>query len=74
MRIGYRAGSDLVQIGTNPAAHDYAAIQQFGGQAGRGRKVRIPARPFMLLQDEDVAEMTEQGRAYVQRIGGEPVG
>lgn len=24
----------------------YAAIHQFGGQAGRGKKVRIPARPF----------------------------
>jgi len=25
----------------------YAAIQQFGGMAGRGRKVRIPARPYI---------------------------
>lgn len=25
----------------------YAAIHQFGGMAGRGRKVRIPARPFI---------------------------
>ena len=25
----------------------YAAIHQFGGQAGRGRKVAIPARPFL---------------------------
>lgn len=25
----------------------YAAIQQFGGQAGRGKKVTIPARPFL---------------------------
>lgn len=25
----------------------YAAIHQFGGKAGRGRKVIIPARPFM---------------------------
>lgn len=25
----------------------YAAIQQFGGKAGRGRKVTIPARPFL---------------------------
>jgi phage gpG-like protein len=25
----------------------YAAIHQFGGKAGRGRKVRIPARPFI---------------------------
>lgn len=25
----------------------YAAIQNFGGHAGRGKKVEIPARPFM---------------------------
>lgn len=25
----------------------YAAIQQYGGQAGRGHKVTIPLRPFL---------------------------
>ena len=33
-----------VTVGTNLI---YAAIQQFGGQAGRGRKVTIPARPYL---------------------------
>lgn len=28
----------------------YAAIQQFGGQAGKGRKATIPARPFLPVQ------------------------
>lgn len=28
----------------------YAAIQHFGGQAGRNKKVTIPARPFMPVQ------------------------
>ncbi len=32
----------------------YAAIHQFGGMAGRGRKVRIPARPFLTLADGDI--------------------
>lgn len=32
------------QIGTNKA---YAAIHQFGGKAGRNKKVNIPARPFL---------------------------
>lgn len=32
------------QVGTNK---EYAAIHQFGGKAGRNRKVIIPARPFM---------------------------
>lgn len=33
-----------VTVGTNLA---YAAIHHFGGKAGRGKKVTIPARPFM---------------------------
>lgn len=28
----------------------YAAIHQFGGQAGRGRKVAIPARPYLPMR------------------------
>lgn len=40
-----------VMLGTNLI---YAAIHQFGGQAGRGKKVSIPARPYLLFQDEDV--------------------
>ena len=32
------------QVGTNKS---YAAIHQFGGKAGRGKRVTIPARPFM---------------------------
>lgn len=29
----------------------YAAIQNFGGRAGKGKKVEIPARPFMPADD-----------------------
>lgn len=29
------------------ASKDYAAIHQWGGKAGRGRKVTIPARPYL---------------------------
>lgn len=32
------------QVGTNK---EYAAIHQFGGKAGRNKRVTIPARPFM---------------------------
>jgi phage virion morphogenesis protein len=32
------------------ATTQYAAIHQFGGQAGRGRKTNIPARPFLPIQ------------------------
>lgn len=37
----------------------YAHIHHFGGKAGKGKKVTIPARPYMLLQkqDEDVVKI-----------------
>ena len=35
---------NTLTVGATPV---YAAIQQFGGKAGRGRKVTIPARPFL---------------------------
>ncbi|MBF0309471.1 MAG: phage virion morphogenesis protein [Magnetococcales bacterium] len=41
-------------VGTNKI---YAAIHQFGGQAGRGHKVTIPARPFLRLGEDDVEDV-----------------
>jgi phage virion morphogenesis protein len=38
-----KADQTGVTVGTNKS---YAAIHQFGGKAGRGRKVTIPERPF----------------------------
>lgn len=38
------ADSNSVTVGNSMA---YAAIQQFGGKAGRGHCVTIPARPFL---------------------------
>lgn len=42
--LHYQAGRDAVTVGSPMR---YAAIHQFGGQAGRGKKVTIPARPFL---------------------------
>lgn len=52
--LSYRTSSDKVVVSANKV---YAAIHHFGGQAGRGRKVSIPARPFMMVQDEDWDEI-----------------
>lgn len=68
-RITVKPGQKSVELGTNPASKDYAAIQQFGGKAGRGRKVTIPARPFLVLQEEDKTEMAAAARRYLVRIG-----
>jgi phage virion morphogenesis protein len=57
-----------IVIGTNKI---YAAIHQFGGQAGRGKKVPIPARPYLLFQDEDITylEMTLVNYILTGRMG-----
>ncbi len=52
--INARAYPGGVEIGPDA---EYAAIHQFGGKAGRGRKVDIPARPFLVVQDEDLVEI-----------------
>lgn len=59
--------AQAVRIGTQPAARAYAAIHQFGGQAGRGHAVTIPARPYIVLQDADLVEMRESARDYLRR-------
>ena len=38
----------------------YAAIQQFGGKAGRGHKVTIPARPFLPIRQDGSLYPQEQ--------------
>lgn len=55
--ISYQAADDHVIVG---AGKKYAAIHQFGGMAGRGRKVKIPKREFLLVQDEDWDEIRDQ--------------
>ncbi len=42
--LTYRVGRGYVEIGTNAI---YGRIHQLGGQAGRGKKVTIPARPYL---------------------------
>jgi phage virion morphogenesis protein len=42
------------------AAQQYAAIHQFGGMAGRGRRVKIPARPFLPVRADGSLHPQEQ--------------
>lgn len=51
--ISWKVRGTRIYVGTNVV---YAAIHQFGGFAGRGRRVRIPARPFLGLSQTDVEE------------------
>jgi phage virion morphogenesis protein len=46
--LNWKAAATSVEIGAGWGdSGAYAAIHQFGGQAGRGRKVTIPARPYL---------------------------
>lgn len=51
------------RVKTKAGTHmEYAAIHQFGGMAGRGKKVRIPARPFLPVdKDGNLSPDAERG-------------
>ena len=46
----------------------YAAIHQFGGWAGRNRKVYIPARPFLQLTNEDKQDLMDDVQDYFAQL------
>ena len=57
----YDANSAVV--GTNKV---YAAIHQFGGDAGRGKKVKIPARPYLKLTLDNQKLISEEIKNYLK--------
>ena len=46
-----------------------AAIMQFGGWAGRGHKSFIPARPYLVFQDEDIDYLERNLLAFITTGG-----
>jgi len=65
--IHHVASADGVDVGSDRV---YARIQQFGGQAGRGRKVTIPARPFLGLSPDDETMIVDTLRRHWERAVG----
>lgn len=53
---------DSAIIGSNK---EYARIHQLGGDAGRGKNVKIPARPYLLLNDDDFNEILSECKKYL---------
>lgn len=45
---------------------NYAAIHQLGGQAGKNKKVEIPARPYLKLTDDDFNEILDETKQYLK--------
>ena len=60
--ISYEAFPKKAVVSANET---YAAIHHFGGKAGRGRKTNIPARPYMMIQNEDMDEMQAALKDYI---------
>lgn len=54
---------DSAVIGSNL---DYARIHQLGGAAGKGKKVNIPARPYLKLTDNDIQEILHETQKYLK--------
>lgn len=66
----YNAHEDSVEVGTNV---EYAAIHEFGGtiqrtsKKGKGYSIRIPARPFLVVQDEDLDEIVSAVKDFLDQ-------
>lgn len=52
-------------VGSNKV---YAAIHQFGGNAGKHERAKIPARPFLKLTPEDEEDILQDVQDYFQSI------
>ena len=48
-QITIQYNNESAIIGSNKV---YAAIHQLGGQAGKNKKVTIPARPYLKIEEE----------------------
>lgn len=65
--IHYQATALSVTIGVGGHI-PYAAIHQFGGNAGRGRKVKIPARPYLAMNDGTEMRLAERDKEMMIRV------
>lgn len=61
--VAEKYDNDSALVGTNKKQ---AAIHQFGGKAGRGKKATIPARPVLKLTDSDLQEIKEAIKDYLK--------
>ena len=55
------------EIGSNIV---YAAIHQFGGEAGRGQSVKLPARPYLGISEDNERELGLIVRDYYELAFG----
>lgn len=62
--ISFSAAPLEAHVGSNVV---YARIHQLGGQAGRGRKITLPARPYLGLSADDREEIEALVAAHLEK-------
>ena len=65
--IHHQADKNSVIIGAGGQIK-YPAIHQFGGPAGRGRKVKIPARPYLAMNQGTDMELAEKDKRMILEL------
>ena len=63
-RTAYNYDDKGVEFGSDAK---YARLHQFGGNAGRGKQVKIPARPWLGIGDRDGEKLLKKATALLQR-------
>jgi|CXWL01.1.fsa_nt_gi phage virion morphogenesis protein len=59
--------NNTLRVGPTGPAAIYGRIHQFGGKTGRGKKITIPARPFLVVQDEDLTELKDLVSDHIEK-------
>ncbi|MGQ0287127.1 phage virion morphogenesis protein [Pasteurellaceae bacterium 22721_9_1] len=63
-RLAYNFDDRGVEFGSEMP---YARLHQFGGKAGRGHKVTIPARPWLGVNQQDGEKLLQKATALLQQ-------
>lgn len=66
-KTAYNITNDNVEFGSQEV---YARLHQFGGNAGRGNKVAIPARPWLGVGDKDEQLLLRKAEWHLGQIIG----
>lgn len=66
-KTAYNVRNDGVEFGS---AEIYARLHQFGGKAGRGKKVTIPARPWLGAGEKDEQLLLRKAERHLSQIIG----
>nr|DAX38450.1 MAG TPA: virion morphogenesis protein [Caudoviricetes sp.] len=63
-KTAYNYDDNRLEFGSDAK---YAKLHQFGGNAGRGKKVKIPARPWLGVNAQDEQKLLKKATALLQR-------